>query len=60
MRIHDDEPPFKQLDTQIIDRDDFDLVTLAHDARQKASFAVAIMLERDGGQKCQMVKLSSA
>ena len=32
---------------------------MAQDVRLKASFGVAVMLEKDGGQKCQMVKLGA-
>lgn len=47
--IHDDEAPFKQLDKHIIDRDDFDLLTIADDVREQVSFSVVILLEKDGG-----------
>ena len=49
LSIHDDEAPFKQLDKYIIDRDGFDLLSMAEDVRKHVSFSVAIMLEKDGG-----------
>lgn len=49
LSIHDDEAPFKQLDKHIVDRDGFELLTMAEDVRKRASFSVVIMLEKDGG-----------
>ena len=59
LSLHDDEPPFKQLEKQVMNRDQFELVVIAEDVRKKAGFSVAILLEQDGGQKVKMVKVST-